>query len=72
MTETSLECGHAETTRLALTKFLETIKSSKSSTFPHLSSTNFNENFKDNFVREKVTKMASKAKNFNIFTLESN
>ena len=41
-------------------------------TFSHLNYTIFNDNFKDYFVREKVNKIASKAKHFNICALESN
>ena len=47
---------------VALTKFLTFFKSRKIIAFSHLNSTNFNDNFKDNFTREKVNKMASKAK----------
>ena len=47
---------------VALTKFLTFFKSRKIITFSHLNSTNFNDNFKDNFTREKVNKMPSKAK----------
>ena len=50
MTETDIECGHFKTT-------LHTHgvnKSRKIITFSHLNSTNFNDNFKNNFMREKV------------------
>ena len=56
---------------VAFTKFLTFFRSGKVITFSHLNSTNFKENFKDNFVREKVNKMASKAKILNICALES-
>ena len=56
---------------VAFTKFLTFFRSGKIITFSHLNSTNFKENFKDNFVREKVNKMASKAKILNICALES-
>ena len=46
----------------ALTKFLTFFKSRKIITFSHLNSINFNDNFKVNFMRKKVNKMASKAK----------
>ena len=49
-------------TLVALTKFLMFFKSRKIITFSHLNSANFNDNFKDNFMREKVNKMASNAK----------
>ena len=57
---------------VALTKFLTFFKSGKIITSSHLNSTNFNGNFKDNFMREKVNKMASKAKSLNICVLEPN
>ena len=41
-------------------------------TFSHLNSINFNYNFKDNFMQEKVNKIASKAKTLNISTVEPN
>ena len=41
-------------------------------TFSDLNSTNFSDNLKDSFMREKVSKMASKAKTFNICALEAN
>ena len=49
-------------TLVALTKCLMFFKSRKIITFSHLNSANFNDNFKDNFMREKVNKMASNAK----------
>ena len=55
-----------------LTKFLTFFKSRKIITFSHLNSVNVNDNFKDNFMREKVNKMASKTKALNICALESN
>ena len=48
-----------------LTKFLAFFKSVKIITFSHLNSSNFNDNFKDKFVPEKVNKMAPKAKTLN-------
>ena len=57
---------------VALTKFLTFFKSRKVITFSHLNSLKFNDNFKDNFMREKGNKMASKAKTSNICALESN
>ena len=57
---------------VALTKFLKFFKSRKIITFSHLNSINFNYNFKDNFIREKVNKMTSKAKTLNICVLQSN
>ena len=50
MTETDIECGHTKTT--LHTRGVN--KSSKSITFFHLNPTNFNNNFKDNFMRRKV------------------
>ena len=50
MTETDIECGHAKTS-------LHTCrinKKCKMITFSHLNSSNFNDNFKDNFMQEKV------------------
>ena len=47
-------------------------KSCKIITFSHLNSTNFNNNFKDNFMREKVNKKAPKAKTLHISALEPN
>ena len=41
-------------------------------TFSHLNSINFNNNFEDNFMREKVNKIVSKAKTLNICTVEAN
>ena len=46
----------------ALTKILTFFKSHKIFTFSHINSTNFDSNFKDNFMLENVNKMASKAK----------
>ena len=57
---------------VALTKFSIFLKSRKIISFSHLNSTNFNENFKDNFMREKVNKMGSKAKTSNTCALEPN
>ena len=57
---------------VALTKYLTFFKRCKIITFSHLNPTNFNDNLKDNFMREKVNKMTSKAKTLNICTLESN
>ena len=50
MTETDIECGHTETTLYAR----GVNKSCKMITFSHLNSSNFNDNFKDNFMQEKV------------------
>ena len=50
MTETDIKCGHTKTT-------LHARGVSKSCTiigFSHFNSTNFNDNFKDNFMPEKV------------------
>ena len=48
-------------------------KSHKIITFSHLDSINVNDNFKDNFMREKVNKMASKViKTLNICMLKPN
>ena len=70
ITEIDIECEHTKTTLtpkqlsmlVALTKFLTLLKSSKIITFSHLNSTNLSDYFKDNFMREKVNKKASKAK----------
>ena len=51
---------------VALTKSLTFFKSRKIIIFSHLNSVNFNDNFKDNFMQEKVNKMASKAKTLNM------
>ena len=50
MTETDVECGHIKTTLYAR----GVNKSCKMITFSHLKSSNFNDNFKDNFMQEKV------------------
>ena len=50
MTETDIECGHTKTTLYAR----GVNKSCKMITFSHLNSSNFNDNFKDNFVLENV------------------
>ena len=50
MTETDIECGHTKTTLHAR----GVNKSRKIIAFSHLNSANFNDNFKDNFMREKV------------------
>ena len=47
---------------VAFTEFLTFFKSPKIITCPNLDSINFNNDFKDNFMQEKVNKMASKAK----------
>ena len=49
MTETDIEYGNTKTTFHALC----VNKSRKIITFSHLNSTNFNDNFKDNFMQEK-------------------
>ena len=50
---------------VVLTKILTFFKSSKIITFSDRNPTNFNDNFKDYFVRQKVNKIASKAKTLN-------
>ena len=51
---------------MALTKSLTFFKSRKIiHNFSHLNSTNFNDNFKDNLMREKVNKIGSKSKSLN-------
>ena len=50
MTETDIECGHTKTTLHAR----GVNKSRKIIAFSHLNSANFNNNFKDNFLRENV------------------
>ena len=58
-----------------LTKFLTFFKSREIITYWDLNSISFNNNFNGNFMRfmrEKVNKMASKAKILNICALESN
>ena len=50
MAETDIECGHTKTTVNAR----GVNKSRKIITFSRLNSTNFNDNFKDNFMQEKV------------------
>ena len=50
MKETDMECGHGKATLHAR----GVNKSRKIITFSHLNSTNFNDNFKDNFMQEKV------------------
>ena len=50
MTETDIECGHTKATLYAR----GVNKSCKMITFSHLKSSNFNYNFKDNFMQEKV------------------
>ena len=75
MTKTDLECKHSKTTLymlVALTKFLTFFKSGKVNTFFHLNASDISYNFKDNFVREKVNKMASKTVTLNICALEPN
>ena len=57
---------------VALTKFLTFLKSWEIIASSHLNSTNFINNFKDNFMWERVNKMASKAKTLNICALEPN
>ena len=57
---------------VALTKFLTFFKSGKVNTFSHLNAIDISYNFKDNFVREKVNKMASKTVTLNICALEPN
>ena len=50
MTENDIECGHTKTTLYAH----GVKKSCKMITFSHLNSSNFNDNFKDDFMQEKV------------------
>ena len=50
MTETGMECGHTKTTLYAR----GVNKNCKMITYSHLNSSNFNDNFKDNFMQEKV------------------
>ena len=50
MTETDIECGHTKTILHARGVNI----SRKIIIFSHLNSTNFNDNFKDDFMREKV------------------
>ena len=49
MTETDIECGHTKTTLHA-----RGVNKRKNIDFSHLNSTKFNNNFKDNFMRENV------------------
>ena len=51
MTETDIECGHTKKTLHAC----GVNKSHKIITFSHLISTNFNDNFKDNLMQEKLS-----------------
>ena len=46
---------------VALTTFLTFFQSREIIAFSHLNTTDFNGNFKDNIMREKVNKMASKS-----------
>ena len=46
MAETDIECGHTKTTLYAR----GVNKSCKMITFSHVKSSNFNDNFKDNFM----------------------
>ena len=48
MAETDIGCGHTKTS------LHDVNKSRKIIAFSHLNSANFNDNFKDNFMREKV------------------
>ena len=50
MTETDIECGHTKTTLHAR----GVNKSCKMITFSHLNSSNFSDNFRHNFMLEKV------------------
>ena len=50
MTETAIECEHTKTTL----HVRGVNKNCKMITFSHLNSSNFNDNFKDNFMQEKV------------------
>ena len=49
MTETEIECWHTKT----ILHVRGVNKNCKIIAFSHLNSTNFNNNFKDNFMREK-------------------
>ena len=49
MTESDIECGHTKTTLQAR----GVNKSHKIIPFSHLNSSNFSDNFKDNFMQEK-------------------
>ena len=53
MTETHIECGHTKRTLHAR----GINKSCKMITFSDLKSSNVNDNFKDNFMQEKVKSM---------------
>ena len=55
MTETDIECGHTKTTLHAR----DVDKSQKIITFSLLNSTNFNDNFKDDFMQEKLCQYCS-------------
>ena len=57
---------------VALTKFLTVFISRKIIAFSYLDSINFNDNFKDNFMRENVNETALKTKTLNICALEPN
>ena len=57
---------------VVLTKIWTFFKSHKIITFSHFNLTNFKYNFKDCFLREKVDKMALKAKILNICMLGPN
>ena len=50
MTETDIECGHTKTALYAR----GVNKGCKMITFSHLKSSDFNDNFKDNFIQEEV------------------
>ena len=50
MTETDIECGHTKITLYAR----GVNKSCKMITFSHLNSSNFSDNFKNNFMQEEV------------------
>ena len=50
MTETDIECGHTKTALYAHSLN----KDCKMITFTHLNSSDFNDNFKDNFMQEEI------------------
>ena len=50
MTETNIECGHTKATLYVR----DVNKSCKMITYSHLNCSNFNDNFKYNFMQEKV------------------
>ena len=63
MTETDIECVHTKATLHArgINNIFDVFQSREIIAFSHLNTTDFNGNFKDNFMREKVNKMTSKS-----------